>query len=92
MMYKNNKLFCKIFTAYYGQEINTPDQLERCNMTGTGLRDFCEFYLSHFRTYDEIEAEKEDRKISIILWFVIGMITGMIIIYLAIEFNIKLHS
>ncbi len=40
----------------------------------------------------EIESEKNDRKVSRILWFALGMVAGMIIIYFAIEFNIKLHS
>ena len=89
---KNSKLFSKIYSSYFGEEIDNPKQISQHNFSGIDLKDFCEFYLSHFRTFDEIEAEKSDNKVARVLWFVFGMIAGMVLIYLAIEFNIKLQS
>lgn len=48
--------------------------------------------MSKNKTKHEIEAEKNDRKVARVLWFAMGMVAGMVLIYLAIEFNIKLHS
>lgn len=35
--------FCKLYTSYYGEEINTVKQLVQINFTGEELKEFCDY-------------------------------------------------
>lgn len=87
MLHLKNQ-FLKIYSSYFGEKMSSPEQLKEVRMSGPELKQFCEFYLQHFRTSDEIRYSKDDRKVSRILWFTIGLITAMFLSLLASHFNL----
>jgi hypothetical protein len=87
-MFHLNKKFCEIYGQYFGQKIDSPEQLESCKMTGVGLKNFCEFYLKQFRTSDEIKYSQDDRKVSRVLWFTLGFIIAILFSLATIQYDL----
>ena len=80
--------FLNIYYSYFGDKMSSPEQLKEIKMSGPELKEFCEFYLQHFQTVDEIRFSKDDRKVSRILWFTLGFIIAILLALGTIRYDI----
>jgi hypothetical protein len=42
-----NEVFCKLYTAYYGERIDNIKQLVQTTLTGEELKELIEFFIEH---------------------------------------------
>lgn len=82
MSFLNNQ-FCKLFHDFFGTKISSAEEIEMCNMTGPGLKKFCEFYLKNTISEESHLMNKSDKRVSRLLWFTIGFLVAGILVFLS---------
>lgn len=85
--YLNNQ-FCKMFSEFWGTEISSPKDISDCNLTGEGLKRFCEYYFKNTISEESYQMAKSDRKVSRLLWFSLGFLAAGILVFIAQYINI----
>lgn len=82
-----NKQFCKMFSEFWGTEISSPKDISDCNLTGEGLKRFCEYYFKNSISEESYQMAKSDRKVSRLLWFSLGFLAAGILVFIAQYMN-----
>ena len=76
--------FTKIYNSFYGEKIDRPDQIEKIEMNGKELEDFCNFYYKEFSifNFDEYEllSKIQERNFTRLLWLTLGFIFACLLI------------
>lgn len=86
--------FTKIYNSFYGEKIESPEQITEIKMSGKELKQFCEFYFRELAIFDfndyEEQARINDLRVIRLLWSAIGFLIAFFIILITFYFNGKI--